>query len=50
VILVQLLELDLSPTPDPRAKWIDEVLEFRARAGSRLDDTASFAHYANELY
>lgn len=50
MILVHLLKLDLSPAHGPQAKWIEEVLEFRAQAESRLDDTPSLAHYADELF
>jgi predicted DNA-binding ribbon-helix-helix protein len=50
MILVHLLKLDLSMARDPRAKWIEEVLEFRAQAESRLDDTPSLRHYADELF
>lgn len=50
MILVHLLKLDLSPSRDPRAKWIEEVLEFRTQAETRLDDTPSLRHYADELF
>ena len=47
--LVHLLELDLSPSNGPRTKWTEEVLEFRAQAESRIEDTPSLKHYADEL-
>lgn len=50
MILVHLLKLDLSPAKTPRAKWIEEVLEFRAQAESRMDNTPSLAHYADDLF
>jgi hypothetical protein len=50
MILVHLLKLDLSPATEPRAKWIEEVLEFRAQAENRLEDTPSLRHYADELF
>ncbi len=50
MILVHLLKLEFSPAHDPRNKWIEEVLEFRAQADSRLEDTPSLRHYADELF
>jgi hypothetical protein len=39
MILVQLLKLALSPARAPRAKWTEEVMELRAQAESRIEDT-----------
>jgi hypothetical protein len=50
MILVHLLKLEFSPAHDPRNKWIEEVLEFRAQAENRLEDTPSLRHYADELF
>lgn len=50
MILVHLLKLDFSPSRAPRAKWIDEVLEFRARAESRIEDTPSLNHHLDALF
>jgi len=49
-ILIHLLKLDLSPATDPRGKWVDELVEFRAQAQTRLEDTPSLAHHAEELF
>lgn len=49
-ILIHLLKLDLSPATDPRGKWVDELVEFRAQAQTRLDDTPSLAHHADALF
>ena len=43
-------ERDFSPSREPRATWIEEVLEFRAQAENRLDDTPSLKHYADDLF
>jgi len=50
MILVHLLKLEFSPAHDPRNKWIEEVLEFRAQAENRLEDTPSLRYYADELF
>ena len=50
MILVNLLKLELSPAHDPRAKWAEEVMELRAQAESRIEDTPSLAHHADALY
>jgi hypothetical protein len=49
-ILIHLLKLELSPAKDPRGKWVDELVEFRAQAQTRLEDTPSLAHHAADLY
>lgn len=49
-ILIHLLKLELSPAADPRGKWVDELVEFRAQAQTRLEDTPSLAHYAGDLF
>lgn len=49
-ILIHLLKLELSPASDPRGKWVDELVEFRAQAQTRLEDTPSLAHYADDLF
>lgn len=49
VILVHLLKLALSPAQEPRAKWIDEVLEFRAQIEYRMKTTPSLKHHAKSL-
>lgn len=49
VILVHLLKLALSPAQAPRAKWIDEVLEFRAQIEYRMKTTPSLKHHAKSL-
>jgi hypothetical protein len=48
--LMHLLKLALSPATDPRGKWVDELVEFRAQAQTRLEDTPSLAHYADALF
>jgi hypothetical protein len=50
MILVHLLKLDFSPAREPRPKWTEEVMELRAQAESRIEDTPSLAHHADELY
>jgi hypothetical protein len=50
MILIHLLKLNLSCAQDPKAKRIEELLEFRVQAKSRLDDTPSLAHDADELF
>ncbi len=50
MILVHLLKLELSPAGDTRAKWTEELMELRAQAESRLEDTPSLASYAQGLY
>jgi len=50
MILVHLLKLARSPARDPRAKWTEEVMELRAQAESRIEDTPSLAHHADALY
>lgn len=50
IILVHLLKLDLSPSRNARAKWIEEVMEFRAQAENRIEDTPSLKHYAEDLF
>jgi hypothetical protein len=49
-ILVHLLKLDYSPTAHPRAKWTDEISEFRAQVETALDDTPSLRASAGELF
>lgn len=36
-ILIHLLKLEYSPAQAPRGKWVDELVEFRAQAQTRLD-------------
>jgi hypothetical protein len=50
LIMLHLLKLNYSPAKDPRNKWIEELLEFRAQAENRLEETPSLQHYANELF
>jgi hypothetical protein len=49
-ILVHLLKLDYSPAVDPRAKWTEEVSEFRAQLETCLEDTPSLKAIADELF
>ena len=49
-IIVHLLKLELSPAIDPRPKWIEEVIEFRDQAQTRIDATPSLKHYSDELF
>jgi len=49
-ILIHLLKLELSPPKTPRGKWVDELVEFRAQAQTRLEETPSLQHYADELF
>ncbi|MBK1732025.1 hypothetical protein CKO41_09520 [Thiococcus pfennigii] len=49
-IFIHLLRLDLSPAAAPRGKWVDELVEFRAQAQTRLEETPSLRHYADELF
>lgn len=49
-IIIHLLKLDLSPTVQPCAAWIEEVSEFRAQAETRIEETPSLKHYAEELF
>ncbi|MEA3638499.1 MAG: DUF29 domain-containing protein [Lamprobacter sp.] len=49
-ILIHLLKLDYSPAIAPRGKWVDELVEFRAQAQTRLEQTPSLKHYANDLF
>ncbi|GAB6043229.1 DUF29 domain-containing protein [Endothiovibrio diazotrophicus] len=50
MILVHLLKLELSPATEPQAKWAEELLEFRAQAENRIEDTPSLKHYIDELF
>ncbi len=50
LIMLHLLKLNYSPAKDPRNKWIEELLEFRAQAENRLEETPSLQHYAHELF
>ncbi len=50
MIIVHLLKLQFSVATDPRAKWIEEIGEFRAQAETRLEDTPSLQHYAEALF
>lgn len=49
-ILLHLLKLELSPATAPRGKWVDKLVEFRAQAQTRLDETPSLQHYADALF
>ena len=49
-ILIHLLQLQLSPATTPRGKWVDELVEFRSQAQTRLDETPSLRHYADALF
>ena len=49
-ILIHLLKLRLSPATAPRGKWVDELVEFRAQAQTRLEETPSLQHYADGLF
>ena len=42
-ILIHLLKLDLSPATNPRGNWVDDLVELRAQAQARLEDTPSLA-------
>lgn len=42
--------LDFSPAQVPRGKWVDELVEFRAQAQTRLDQTPSLKHDADDLF
>ena len=49
-ILLHLLKLALSPARAPRAKWTEEIIEFRDQAQTRIDATPSLKHHAPELF
>ena len=49
-ILVHLLKLDLSPSPNPRLEWLEEVSEFRAQAESRIEEIPSLKAVTNDLF
>ena len=49
-ILLHLLKLEISPARSPRAKWTEEIIEFRDQAQSRIDATPSLKHHAPELF
>ncbi len=49
-ILLHLLKLALSPACAPRAKWTEEIIEFRDQAQTRIDATPSLKHHAPELF
>lgn len=49
-ILMHLLKLQLSPAPQPRLKWIEEVIEYRDQAQARIDATPSLKHHALDLF
>ncbi len=49
-ILAHLLKLEYSSATDPRARWVEEITEFRAQAETKLVDTPSLKRYANGLY
>ena len=49
-VQIHLLKLDLSPSTTPRAAWIEEVSEFRDQAETRIEETPSLKHYAEELF
>jgi hypothetical protein len=49
-ILIHLLKLELSPATSPRGKWVDELVEVRSQAQTRLDETPSLQHYADTLF
>lgn len=49
-IIIHLLKLELSLAVDPRAKWIEEVTEFRDQAQTRIEETPSLNHHAPELF
>ena len=49
-IIVHLLKIELSPAIDSRPKWIEEVIEFRDQAQTRIDATPSLKHYSDELF
>ncbi|MBK1703822.1 hypothetical protein CKO40_04500 [Halochromatium glycolicum] len=49
-ILIHLLKLQCSPATAPRGKWVDELIEFRAQAQTRLEEAPSLKHYADDLF
>lgn len=49
-ILIHLFKLHLSPSNEPRVAWIEEISEFRAQAETRIEETPSLKHYAEELF
>ncbi|MDZ7621935.1 MAG: DUF29 domain-containing protein [Candidatus Competibacteraceae bacterium] len=49
-ILVHLLKIDLSPATALKAKWIEEIIEFRDQAQTRIDETPSLKHHAEDLF
>ena len=49
-ILVHLLKLEYSKATLPRAKWTEEISEFRAQAETALEDTPSLAAMAQTLF
>jgi len=49
-ILLHLLKLALSPARARRAKWTEEIIEFRDQAQTRIDATPSLKHHAPELF
>lgn len=49
-IIIHLLKLELSPAIEPRPAWVEEITEFRDQAQTRIEETPSLKHYADELF
>ena len=49
-ILLYLLKLAFSPACAPRAKWTEDIIEFRDQAQTRIEATPSLKHFAPELF
>ncbi len=49
-IVVHLLKLQYSRADAPRLGWIEEVIEFRDQAQTRIEDVPSLKHHINELF
>lgn len=49
-IVVHLLKLQFSRATTPRLGWIEEVIEFRDQAQTRIEDIPSLKHHINELF
>jgi hypothetical protein len=49
-ILLHLLKLAYSPARATRTKWMEEIIELRDQAQTRIDATPSLKHHAPELF
>jgi hypothetical protein len=49
-LLHHLLKLNLSPSPDPRNGWIDEIARFRVEIQRILDDNPSFKSKKDDVF